>query len=114
MTSVTTGELLAALGGTVAAPLVVAALIGAVRWLTSRNRLLGKVTELVDRVGDLADAVTAATRDALVLREQFTAHCRQADERWGLILGGVPAPRPGYDGPERRAHPRPQVIEGTP
>lgn len=106
-----TGDVLAIIGGSIAAPLVVAAVIGAGRWALARNQLLGKIGELIEKVGDLTEAVTESARDALVLREQFVAHCRQADERWGLVLGGVPSPRPpAYEGPERRAA-RARVIE---
>lgn len=110
-----TGEMIVLAAGGVGAPLVVAAVLGAAKWAVARNRLLGKLGDLVERVGDLAEAVSESTREHLVLREQFTAHCRQADERWGMVWGSVPAPRPAqaYEGPERRAA-RVRVIEAGP
>lgn len=101
-----TGELAGIIAGSVAAPLVVAAVLGVIRWGLSADRLLGKVTELVERVGEL----TEAAQDTVLLRSEFTSHCRQADERWALVLGRtVPAPRAAHEGTERRRHPR--VIE---
>lgn len=99
------------LGAAVGGPLVVALIVGVARWALTANRLLDKVSELVEDVRELA----AAAQDTVLLRAEFHAHCRQADERWGLLTHTVPippqqpVPRPRYDGEERRR--RPRVIE---
>lgn len=90
------------LGG-VGGPVAVAAVIGTVRWGFTSARLLGKVTELVDDVRTLTGAMTEATQDAVRLRAEFTAHVQTAEDRWAMLLGRHPVPRPrGHTGEDRR------------
>lgn len=75
----------------VIAPLVVASVVGIVKWGGAVNRALATLGELAADVRDLA----AAAQDTVLLRAEFTAHVSLADERWTQLGGIVPHPRYG-------------------
>lgn len=84
-----TGEVAALIVSGVVAPLVVAAVVGLVKWGGAVNRALVALVELAADVRDLA----ASVRDLGEFRAEFRAHVRQADDRWTTLGGLIPHPR---------------------
>lgn len=65
-------------------------------WVRTVSRAAAQLPELLEKLGELAGDVrdlAAAGQETMLLRVQFHAHCREADERWRALGGYIPHPR---------------------
>lgn len=79
------GGVLVAAAPSIIATVGGAAILGAVKWVKLLSGAMSRLTDVAETLGDVSG-------DLLRLREDFTAHCREADDRWRLV-GGTVHPR---------------------